>query len=227
MKQNIVGLILAGSILGGCASPDFNYRADYVEVSKPPLNSVSTAYVGDELLSQGKFYDYDALIVNNQTSISGYDVPVGHYLKLGEGDSTATYSPIAKSGGAVTVKSFFYDPPGTLMTKKQSANELCVVSIYSALTCDTADFVEKRIMVFDDDSFQQTLIYSGKVGQKINIGYRERSSSQARPAFNNDVEYDLSESNVIGYKGAKLEIIEATNEYIRYRVISNFNRAVM
>lgn len=76
------------------------------------------------------------------------------------------------------------------------------------------------------DSFQQTLIYSGKVGNKINIGYREFSGSIARPAFNNNVEYDLSESTTIGYKGAQLEIIEATNQYIKYRVIKNFNSAL-
>ena len=47
----------------------------------------------------------------------------------------------------------------------------------------------------------------------------------ARPAFNNNVEYDLSESPIIGYKGAKLEIIEANNQFVRYRVIENFNKA--
>ena len=80
-------------------------------------------------------------------------------------------------------------------------------------------------MVLSDDSFQQTLIYSGKLGNKIKIGYREFSNNQARPAFNNDVEYDLSESAVIGYKGARLEIVGATNETIKYRVIQNCNRA--
>jgi len=44
-------------------------------------------------------------------------------------------------------------------------------------------------------------------------------------AFNNDVDYDLNESKVIGYKGARIEIIEATNELIKYRVLKNFNQA--
>ena len=77
-----------------------------------------------------------------------------------------------------------------------------------------------------DNSFQQTLIYSGRVGDKVNIGYREFSSNVARPAFNNDVEYDLSESDTIGYRGAELQILEATNRSITYRVIRNFNAAV-
>lgn len=72
------------------------------------------------------------------------------------------------------------------------------------------------------NSFQQSLIYSGRIGDKINIGYREFANSQARPAFNNDVEYDFNSSNIIGYKGAEIEIIEATNQFIKYKVIRNF-----
>lgn len=74
------------------------------------------------------------------------------------------------------------------------------------------------------DSFQQTLIYNGKVGNKVNIGYREFSSDLARPAFNNDFEYDLSESKQIGYEGALLDIIEAGNQQIKYKVIRSFNK---
>ncbi|MCV5664960.1 hypothetical protein OFN50_38635, partial [Escherichia coli] len=72
------------------------------------------------------------------------------------------------------------------------------------------------------DSFQQTLIYSGKVGNKINISYREFSNDMARPAFNNEAEYDLSESNQIGYKGAVIDVLEADNTKITYRLIRNF-----
>jgi hypothetical protein len=76
-----------------------------------------------------------------------------------------------------------------------------------------------------NDSFQQTLIYSGKVGDKINIGYREFSGNMARPSFNNNVEYDLSQSMFIGYKGVKIEVLEANNQHIKYKVIQNFNAA--
>jgi len=69
------------------------------------------------------------------------------------------------------------------------------------------------------------LIYSGKVGNKINVAYREFSNNLARPAFNNTVQYDLDESNIIGYKGARIEVIEATNEYIKFKVLLNFNKA--
>lgn len=90
--------------------------------------------------------------------------------------------------------------------------------------CDTEfsyQFIERPFRSVND--FQQTLIYSGRVGDKIRISYREFANSLARDAFTNEAEYDLSASNIIAYKGARLEVIEADNEKIRFRVISNFN----
>jgi hypothetical protein len=48
------------------------------------------------------------------------------------------------------------------------------------------------------------------------------SSSAARPAFGNDVEYDLSIDNIIAYKGAEIKVIEANNKKITYIVNKNF-----
>lgn len=122
-------------------------------------------------------------------------------------------------------KSALADPWRSIMTKK-GQRTFCVVTAFNATVCnDNVKFERRKKAILTQDSFQQTLIYSGKVGNKINIGYREFSGSSARPAFNNNVEYDLSESPIIGYKGAQLDIIEATNQHIKYRVIKNFNNA--
>lgn len=56
----------------------------------------------------------------------------------------------------------------------------------------------------------------------LNISYREFSNSLARSAFNNDVEYDLSVSNIIDYNGASVEIIDADNSGITYKLLKNF-----
>ena len=44
----------------------------------------------------------------------------------------------------------------------------------------------------------------------------------ARQAFNVEVEYDLSESNMISYKNATIEIISATNQKVVYKVLKHF-----
>jgi hypothetical protein len=71
--------------------------------------------------------------------------------------------------------------------------------------------------------FQQTLIYTGREGNIIRASYREFSGNLARPAFTVDVTYDLNDSDIIAFRGARLQILEATNTSITYKVLSNFN----
>jgi hypothetical protein len=212
----------------GCVAPVYNYRAEATEVSEPPLNVVSTAQVGDEMLKQGKFFEADAIVLEHDLKIgagSPYTLSAGYYLKAGENQTTEFYQPAPGAGGGHVTKRALVDPWQAIQLSK-SNDKIYIVTVFDLHVGSKPDGVRhtKRLSL-SDDSFEQTLIYSGKVGDKIKIGYREFSNSQARPAFNNDVDYDLSESKVIGYKGARIEVVEATNQYIRYRVIQNFNAA--
>lgn len=214
--------------LVGCATPDFNYRAESIRISEPAIDSVNTAFVGDVMLRQGKYREHDSIFLTNNISVSwAYDLRAGYYLKKGEDKNTETYLPSGGEEGGHVNKAALADPWSAVMAYKNK-DEICVITVFNALSCEeTTDFERRKKPVLSSDSFQQTLIYSGKVGKKINIGYREFSNNLARPAFNNNVEYDLKSSSIIGYKGARLEIIEATNQHIKYRVISNFNNAAL
>lgn len=76
---------------------------------------------------------------------------------------------------------------------------------------------------FQEGSFKQELIYNGKSKDNIKLQYREYKSDLARPAFYQDLIYDLSESKTIGFRGMIVEIIEATNSYIKFIVKSKIN----
>lgn len=214
-------------LAAGCASPKYNYQASVKAISEPPLNTVQTSFVGDILLRQGKYKEHDAIYLPIKADVSwAYTLRAGYYLKHGEDDSAEYYVPGGGDESGYVEKAGLADPWKSVMAMKDNPT-LCVVTVFNATSCGSRmNFERRRKPINSQDSFQQTLIYSGKVGNKINIGYREFSADFARPAYNNDVEYDLSESNIIGYKGAQLEILEATNQYIRYRIIRNFNNAL-
>jgi hypothetical protein len=235
--KNLVLATLLGAGLVGCATPKYNYMPSVTQISKPPINSEATAYVGDKMLVQGSYIKRTALFLSEPFKVNfGYTLTGGYYPKTGE-DTYGTYYGVAGIMGSAGVinlsgiqnaggiqKSALVDPYKAVMTSNDG--KLCVITIFNAKSC--ASFskpVLKEVDSLSDDSFQQTLIYSGRVGNKINIGYREFSSSVSRPAFNNDVEYDLNQSKTIGYKGAVLDVIEATNQFIKYKVIKNFNEA--
>ncbi|MDA7768949.1 hypothetical protein N8936_02535 [Porticoccaceae bacterium] len=77
-------------------------------------------------------------------------------------------------------------------------------------------------VVVSPTNFKQELIYNGRVGDGLKFIYREFAGDLARPSFTQSIQYDLSKSNLIGFKDGELEIIEATNTEISYTVRSNF-----
>ena len=228
MKRISLALAVT-TLLAACATPTHNYQAVTREISEPPLNSINSKQVGDEMLKQGKYREHDAILVTSPVSSSwAYTVHPGYFLKTGD-DQSGKYYRIGGAGeeSGYVEKSAFADPFQSLMIRKDN-NTLCVITVFNIAACGDNGgqlFDEVKKPIVTQDAIQRTLIYSGKSGSKINVGYREFSGNMARPAFNNNVEYDLSESNQIGYKGALLEIIEATNRLIKYKVLSNFNNA--
>lgn len=222
MKKIISGCVV-GLVVGlvGCASPSYNTTPKLTRISAPPEGVVTTVGVGDQMVTQGTIAEDDALIIGASEKVSGYTIHAGQYNKTGENEKGKYFSPISTSGMPIAI-SLFSDPYKVIMVN--SENELCVVTVFNAKGCKAnVNYEIKKVASTSKDAFQQTLIYSGKVGNKINIGYREFSNDTARPAFNNNVEYDLNESKQIGYKGALLDIINATNQSITYKVIKNFN----
>ncbi|MGL2978137.1 hypothetical protein ACSVHO_17740 [Acinetobacter nosocomialis] len=222
MKKIIFGTFVS-VMLTGCVAPSYNATSKITEMtSRPNIGEVVTVGVGEQMLYQGNASEDEVLDIANPIKVNLYSLPAGQYAKTGSNEKGDYFSPITKTG-ALVGKSFFADPVQVLMVSKE--NKLCVVTVFNASSCSKdAEFKLKKVTSLRDNTFQQTLIYSGKIGNKINVGYREFSGSLARPAFNNDVEYDLSESKEIGYKGALLQIIDANNQNIKYKVIRNFNK---
>jgi hypothetical protein len=227
MKNFLGGFLLV--LLAGCASTKVNYQPETINISEPPIGVVIEKRVGDEMVRQGRFREHEVLLVNTIVKPHwAYTVHPGYFLKIGEDDSSVYYRVGAGDEAGFIEKSALADPYKGLMLKK-SSNTLCIVTILDLAGCGgdvTAGFEKSKRPTLSQNYNQQTLIYSGKVGTKINIGYREISGNMAVFSSSNSVEYDLSESNRIGYKGAVIEVLEATNQTIKYRVLSNFNSAV-
>ncbi len=223
-----VGVLCLSLLVSGCVSVKYNYSPKATTISEPPLNTTVTAYVGDNMLQQGRYIEHDAIYVRHDIKVGpwgGYNVSQGTYRKVGEDEYSEFYVPGGPEAGVVTTSSgIMKDTFQAIRVDKRTGKLCCVDKTNDEYCTAQAHYERTTFAATSQEGFQQTLIYSGKVGEKINIGYREFSSNLARPAFNNDVEYDLSESNIIGYKEARIEVLEATNEHIKYKVIQHFAR---
>ncbi len=78
--------------------------------------------------------------------------------------------------------------------------------------------IEER---YSQDFTRKELIYSGKSGNTIEVSYREFRGGLAAPAFFQNLKYDLAESKVIRFQRFSIEIMQATNQAIRYKILSD------
>lgn len=226
MLKPIAALLITSPFLAGCVSVAQigPYTPPTQDISEPALNQTQTAYVGDHLLSQATYSEREAIEFKSMFEPSGWNfrITAGKFIKTGENAKNDYYTSMEGVNGG-RIESRGIASPAIALQIDKATNDLCVVMSYGAVCGDDKSPATKTtVRTIDENEFQQTLIYNGMVGNKINIAYREFSDKLARSAFSNDVEYDLSQSKVIGYKGARIEVIKATNENITYRVISNF-----
>ena len=210
-------------LLVGCVSVPNNYTPNQNQFSEPPLGIIAVAQVGDTLLSQGIRIDQEYLVIPQELKISGYTISKGIYAKHGQSKDGDFFRPDLLSSERGGVSNNVFTDLFQSINIPLSSDRICVITISNTKFCKkNSNWTTEKRPSFSAQSYQQHLLYSGRIGDKIRIGYRELSGDLARAAFNNEVDYDLGQSTTIGYKGARLEVLEATNEHIKYRVLSNF-----
>ncbi|HZX34966.1 MAG TPA: hypothetical protein VFF54_00540 [Thermodesulfobacteriota bacterium] len=80
----------------------------------------------------------------------------------------------------------------------------------------------QKTKIVEKGSSKKELLYQGKSGNTIRLMYREFYDGFARPAFQQDLTYDLAETKIIGFRKMTIEVIEATNSYIKFVVKTPF-----
>ena len=198
----------------------------YEEViyNKPDIKSVTEVYLGDRMLSQ-QVGEWRECITPRKT-----------YSKTAR-TWTVTYkarSPICKP----KLSSKQYIPTyvnargiedrihAVTWKGKKGKYKLCQNGLVKALCIENLSENDVQVgeaFIYTPNSFQQTIEYSGKSDQILKFNYAEFTNGFAREAFSREFQVDLSEGNIAAYKGAIIEIIEATNVQIKYKVIRNFS----
>lgn len=219
-------------LLSGCATSPLQrgYTPQIEQFTEPTLGEVNTVEVGASMISSGTKKTYRTLVVSEPVTINAtnsgmstsYEIPPGEYIKLGETAVGDAYSVITRDSAKRITQSVFAEPFYALLDGLSNGN-ICIITFRSTKFCSPTTAVKSgHFNLKVPDAFQQTLLYNGKTGTQITLGYREFREDMARPAFSNDPVYDLSESKVIGYRGARIEIIKATNSSITYKVLNGF-----
>ncbi|CCU73221.1 hypothetical protein [Thalassolituus oleivorans] len=219
-------MIVFSILVTACASTTikYNYQPSMQKFNIPSLNVIESVGLGETILDQGVSTTKDVFQITRESQIVGYKIKPGKLNKVG-GDLEYEYF-VQDIGSGYTIYSGLIIPSpdaSATVLYKRSNREFCIVRPFDLQVCGTIYGNRKNETVITSESFRRTLVYGGRIGDRLKIIYREFSDNFARPAFNTEVEYDLSQSSIIGYAGARIEIISATNTEIEYKVLKGFN----
>lgn len=225
-------ILVISLLIGGCANvPTPNADSGKLEiVTIPPVNIESSAEIGQTIISKeylrrrpGIFLEEtvsDRANPPGLTTIKSTRLPLfatevnGKYYR----DASATYTlmgvevPIGERAG-VFVPSDKTKPPVVF--------HYAMGYRYGSIPIN--NIKEGLIEEWSRDSFKRELVYSGVSQNTISILYREFKDDLARPAFSQELKYDLSQGKEIGYKGARFEVIKATNTGLTYKVLKSLD----
>ncbi|GAA0745433.1 hypothetical protein [Gaetbulibacter jejuensis] len=195
----------------------------------PELNQIRNSEIGVTLTSKeiGFMYDaieitkafeikYDNLLENieegqifiNEYSTKNYNLYSNHY-NLNYGIA------IAKEGNSTLI--FTINNSDGIYQTSFSQSGINFIE-----PNDEIEFNYTKVKAKKKDYFKQEFIYNGRIANSLKFIYREYINDYARPAFSQDIQYDLSESNIIGFQGLRIKIINASNTNIEYMVLDHF-----
>lgn len=193
--------------------------------TSPSVDSVNEVYVGDRLIEHGHGEWKDCLtprrtLTRKQGTWTGEYRAGAPLCKKKHGEKF--YEPLYKNatyGNQAMMN-------GVSWKKKGDKYHICQRSMGFSAYC-VKDLSENDVQfgetfIYSENSIQQTIEYSGRNGDTLSFIYAEFSGGFAREAFNRSFTIDLSGGNVMAYKGAVIEILEATNAQIKYRVVRAF-----
>lgn len=214
-----------------CSNVNSGRVLDTKSLNIPALGEINEAEIGQNMLSSGRLQLVeDVLIIIAPVTFTGrfmandYEltIPPRESLRPSDRGLGRSYVParvIYKLNGRERTGIIVPDV-SVSVRNDQSA----VASLNFGFSTQTRPIAATDIDVrlctrAGPNAFRQELIYSGVSQGTITIEYREFTNDMARPAFSQTLRYDLNEGREIGFRGARLEILEANNISVRYRVI--------
>jgi hypothetical protein len=172
-------------------------------------------YQPDAVIQSYGTYQYAPIVVGSEWAIVG-TLDNGDFLCANSSYEEPSYNGTATKGSTALVVTINGEPYGFA---SYAGNQAYLTS----WKIRPRNFLKRANKVYLKGSFKQELIYNGRSKDTINLSYREFKEDWARPAFSQDLTYDLSEGNIIGFRGMKIEVLETTNSNIRFILRSPMN----
>jgi hypothetical protein len=230
MKNIVIAVALAIGATG-CASVSVTQPSQVTEKvgQLPELNSPANVTVGSTMFSQYRYW-----------SKTGYRLlaPLSISLALGRIQTEANdfVVPSVAEGSAAycTEKAAYIDPlVGPYRTAcfldNNGSGSFGIVKaapgmVWFEKKLDPAiQYVQGELQVPRPDSKKYELLYQGISAKTLRLSYREYMNDFARPAFFQDVSYEITDFPAeITFRTVRISVLSADNNGIRYKILSGF-----
>ena len=218
--------LLISLCVSACASLPPSQKFTVEDKSFPSLNVATTQELGDTLVSYIRATSAPSFrpvgtpdCFQNLEGVYGGMISKQGVLKpISE---TKRYDFYETTGSAPAVR-FCYDKEKVRWRAADGMGKCDAIALPSWF-CAEGSFEPATYVDLTQPNFRQELIYNGKVGNAVRFLYRELSGGYLRDAFTQEIQYDLSEGSEIGFKGARLKVLNATNRSITYEVSKHFD----
>ncbi len=185
-------------------------------VSKPSENETAFVPVGARINSADKHCLTYYLEIKKDQKLGSVSIPQGLYPKISQ-NKEGWFFATQNSVGDEISSCIWCDRLKTLMVPVKDPSSLCVISYLGARSCvKSVKFSIKDQDVIQGQQCVPSLVYSGRYGNKLNFAVDDCTKKTA-PHF----VYDLSFGSTIRFLDERYEILNANNEGIYYRRVSN------
>jgi hypothetical protein len=244
MKLKRISLFAASTLgillMHGCVVTSENLKRTYTPTyysasitDLPAVGEIKTVEVGESLVSKDKQITIPAIdieqVIENPIENIGKKGTLtalpGRYVEKGK-DAFGKYYE-AKAGKILENGKPITNQLGIYVTDSDPLKtEFYVLTrdgIPLSYPKNSIPFTKSLQQTRDELSFRKELVYTGIAQNVVSLLYREFKDDTARPAFSQDLKYDLSESKIVGYRGARFEIIRATNQGLTYKTLKQLD----
>lgn len=227
--MRVLIVILAGLLLSACASTQM-ISPTVQRIDQPSIGEVVSVELGETIVEKGRLSTYEGLILSNELQwgdgllLKRFILSPGR-LKARMKDDRFTYyfSDNMASKDAIKGTSPYHD--GGLCQANDGSGPIkgFVVPGRCALNWGMEPQVRAtQIHDLNAPVHRQELIYNGRVGDSLKLLYREFTGDTMRPPLSQDLQYDLNESAIIGFRSVRIEVVEASNTRLTYRLLASF-----
>ncbi len=217
-----IKLLVSSLILTGCMSmsiPQFQNVTTYRQGKIPEINQESSTDVGSTIYTEFDYQETETIKLTENVNSSLADIPANTTFLAMTMDGVLVYSPY----GTVNY-------PGILLSDQNEDGKLDRIKDISSMNSSWRNlqpevaYEEAESIPTQSGGFKLELVYQGLTDNQIKVLYREYNNNIARPAFTQNVEYELDDNGegLIAFKGARIEVLEASSSEIKYRVIKGF-----